>query len=264
MSGPRRDQCSYDDLVTLPAGLPEHARPVSAGTGRTGILLVHGFTGSPASLRPTALALAAEGFRVELPLLPGHGTRWEDLEATSWTDWYAGAERAYLRLAEQTDHVAVLALSMGGSLALRLAAHHPVSSLVLVNPSVRTRDRRFWFMPVLSRGVRSLAAIGDDIAKEGVTEHAYDRTPLRSVAELTRLWAAVRKDLPQVTCPLLLLRSRTDHVVDPSSAELILSSVSSAETREVVLERSHHVATLDHDAPLIVAEAADFVRAHGA
>ncbi len=201
----------------------------------------------------------ARGYRVELPLLPGHGTRWQDMDRVAWTDWYAVVERAYDRLAAETDQVFVGSLSMGGSLALELGAHRPVAGLVLVNPSIGTRDKRFLVLPLLSRVKGSVAAIGSDIALPGVDEGAYDRTPLKGVVQMTRLWRAVRADLGKVTAPVLVFRSATDHVVDPSSVERIIRDIGSHDLREVVLERSYHVATLDYDAPEIFAGTAAFI-----
>lgn len=241
------------------SGLLPGAEPFSGGSGRRGVLLIHGFTGSPRSLRPWAEDLVARGYRVELPLLPGHGTCWQDMERTDETDWYGAVESAFDSLAAQTDSVAVCALSMGGSLALELAAHRPVAALVLVNPSVGTTDKRFLFLPVLSKVRRSIPAIGDDIAAPGVEEGAYPRTPLKCTVALTRLWRTVRSHLGQVTAPVLLFRSRTDHVVDPSSAAIIVGEVGSKEVQEVMLERSYHVATLDYDAPAIFEGCAEFL-----
>jgi carboxylesterase len=253
------DQGAYDCSVTSTAGLLQGAEPFSGGSGTTGVLLIHGFTGSPRSLRPWAEDLVARGYRVELPLLPGHGTRWEDMERVAWTDWYAAVERAYDDLAATTERVFVGALSMGGGLALELAAHRPSAGLILVNPSVGTRDKRFLVLPLLSLVRRSIAAIGSDIALADVDEGAYERTPLKGVVQLTKLWRAVRADLGKVTAPVLLYRSLTDHVVDPSSAATIIRDIGSHDVREVVLQRSYHVATLDYDAQEIFAGSAAFI-----
>ncbi len=242
-----------DDRTTSPwRGGPDDA-PAA-------VLLLHGFTGSPASLRPLAECLAQAGFAVDLPLLPGHGTRWQNLARTPWTDWYAAAERAYDRLAEGGRPVAVVGLSMGGALTLRLAQRRDVAGLVLVNPAVTSRAPGLRLVPLLARVVPSLPAIGGDIARPGVSEHAYDRVPLRAVASMRHLWRETVAGLPQVVAPLLLFRSVTDHVVDPSSAEVILRSVASAERTEHLLHRSFHVATLDHDRDEIAAATVAFVR----
>ncbi len=226
------------------------------------MLLIHGFTGNPTSLRPLGDHLEQAGFRVDIPLLPGHGSTWQDMARTEWPDWYAEAERAYHALAATCRAVVVLGLSMGGSLALRLAEHHEVAGVVLVNPSVGSRDPKMKVLPLLSRLVKSVPAIGDDIAKPGVSERAYERTPLRAAVSLMALWRDVAAGLARVTAPLLLFRSVTDHVVDPSSAELILRSVSSRERTEHLLHRSYHVATLDYDADEIAALTEAFVREH--
>ncbi|MTD17372.1 alpha/beta fold hydrolase [Nakamurella sp. YIM 132087] len=230
--------------------------------GPTGVLLCHGFTGSPRSLHLWSAAAVDAGFTVRVPLLPGHGTRWQDMNRTTFDDWLAAVTTSLAELAERCDTVVVGGLSMGGTLALRLAELHPgtVDGLVLVNPSVMSLRREMRILPLLKRVLPSVAAIGDDIAKEGVTEGAYPRTPLTALDSLRRGWATVRADLSEVRAPLLLLHSRTDNVVEPENSAIVLSGVSSTDVTEVWLEHSRHVATLDHDAALITASAVDFTR----
>ncbi|MDN5727463.1 MAG: alpha/beta fold hydrolase, partial [Propionibacteriales bacterium] len=200
------------------------------------------------------------GYGVSVPRLPGHGTDWPELNRVAWTDWYACVERELLDLSERHDVVFIAALSMGGALALRLAEERPelVAGLALVNPAVASRDPRMRFTPVLRHVLASIPAIGNDIAKPGQTEGAYARTPIGGVAEMTRLQAVTRADLTKVTAPVLLFRSVTDHVVDPSSAEVILHTVSSEQVTERLLHDSYHVATVDNDAEDIFAESATF------
>ncbi|MGO1972587.1 MAG: alpha/beta hydrolase [Propionibacteriaceae bacterium] len=224
-----------------------------AGDGPVGVLLCHGFTGSPVSMRPWADHLADAGLRVALPRLPGHGTVWQDLNRTSWTDWYAAVERELEVLAADCEQVFVAGLSMGGALALRLAEHHPdtVRGLILVNPAVAVADPRLLALPLLKYMVPSLAGITNDIAKPGVDEGGYSRNPLRALHSQTHLWSDVRARLDQVRQPVLLCLSATDHVIDPSSARILRAELGSTDLTEMVLHRSHHVATLDHDAELI-------------
>jgi carboxylesterase len=238
------------------------AEPYRHEGGDTGVLLCHGFTGSPQSLRPWGEYLADRGLTVSVPLLPGHGTRWQDLQVTGWQDWYAEVDREFARLSAQCSRVFVCGLSMGGSLALRLAKQHgrAVSGLVLVNPSVKPDSAQLKAVPVLRHLVPSVAGIASDIALEGGTEVGYDRTPLNGVYALTRLWRTVQAGLPQVTQPLLLMHSRVDHVVHPSNSAMVLARVSSLDVTERVLERSYHVATLDHDAEQIFEESYAFVQ----
>ena len=248
------------------AGVRENAAGFTGGSGPVGVLLCHGITGSPFSLRTFAEHLVEAGCRVALPLRPGHGTSWQQRSRTSWEDWFAVADGAFRALRRECDEVFVAGLSMGGALALRLAQVHgsDVRGIVLVNPSIGTADKRFLFLPLLSRVIPSLAGITDDIAKPGVTEHGYDRVPLRAVASMMELWAKVRVDLPKVEQPILMFRSETDHVVDPTSARLIHHKVASSEVTERLLTRSFHVATLDYDAEDIFPESVDFIERHSA
>jgi len=121
------------------------------------------------------------------------------------------------------------------------------------------QDKRFLVLPLLSRVMRSIPAIGNDIAQPGGDEGAYDRTPLKGVVQLTKLWRTVQGDLGKVTAPVMLFRSRTDHVVDPSSAKIIIRDIGSHDVREVMLDRSYHVATLDYDAQEIFTGCAGFI-----
>jgi carboxylesterase len=237
------------------------AEPYSSDAGRTGALVLHGFTGCPQSMRPWAEHLAAAGLTVRLPLLPGHGTSVQDMMRTGWDDWYAAADAAYRDLRTLCDEVFVMGLSMGGTLALRLTElHDDVAGLVLVNASVISLDRRLALLPVLKRIVPTLPGIASDIKREGVTEQAYDRTPLRPLASLRTAWGVVRGDLGRVSCPARHYRSRVDHVVEPRSGELLRAGVRGLE--EIVLEDSYHVATLDNDADRIFSGSVEFVRLH--
>jgi carboxylesterase len=238
------------------------AEPYRHDGGETGVLLCHGFTGSPQSLRPWGEYLAERGLSASVPLLPGHGTRWQDMQLTGWQDWYAEVDREFLAMSERCARVFVGGLSMGGALALRLAQKHgaAVSGLVLVNPSVKADSVSLKAVPVIRHFVPSVAGIASDIAMERGDELGYERTPLHAVHSLSKFWRIVRAGLPQVTQPLLLLHSRVDHVVHPSNSAVVLGKVSSTDVTERVLERSYHVATLDHDAEQIFAESYDFVR----
>jgi carboxylesterase len=226
-------------------------------------VLCHGLSGSPWSMRGWAEHLAAEGFAVSLPLLPGHGSTWQDLNNTRWPQWYATVEKAFLALRRDCDQVFVAGLSMGGALALRLAEHQPATAgLVLVNPSLITADKRFLLLPLLSRLMPSMRGITDDIAMPGVSEYGYDRLPLKALLSLTELWVDVRAGLSRVTQPILLFHSETDHVVDRGSARLLHQLTASADITDRPLHRSFHVATLDYDAKDIFAESVAFLRSH--
>lgn len=229
---------------------------------RIGVLLSHGFTGSPASIVPWGQYLADQGYAVAVPRLPGHGTTWQDMLPTRYDDYYAALSEEFEKLKARTDAVVVGGLSMGGCLALTLAERRPeeIAGLIMVNPAVASTNKQLLLLPVLKHLVKAFPAIGNDIKKPGVEEHAYPKTPLKPLASMLEAWKQIRADLPKVTAPVLLFRSADDHVVDPSSARIILSSISSADASERVLTESYHVATLDNDAEQIFSESAEFIR----
>lgn len=255
----------HNRQVTIPARhqpLSRPARPELTDGVRIGVLLSHGFTGSPASMVPWGEYLSEQGYAVEVPLLPGHGTRWQDMNLTGWDDWFAAVSRSLDTLVADNDLVVVGGLSMGGGMVLRLAAERPqdVAGVMLVNPAVASNNKQLLAVPLVKHVLASMPGIGNDIAKPGVEEYGYDRTPLKALHSMTLGWKALRAELPKVTAPLLLWRSAQDHVVDPSSARIILSSVSSPVAEERVLTDSFHVATLDHDAPTIFEESVGFLQ----
>lgn len=246
------------------ASVKPGAEPFSHDGGRLGVLLSHGFTGSPASMTPWGRLLADQGYSVRVPRLPGHGTRWQDMTKVGWDDWYGELDTALSDLRSRCDRVAVCGLSMGGALSLRLAEQRPndVDALVLVNPAVTMNDPRLTLLPVLKYLVPSLPGIGNDIKKPGADETGYSRTPLRPLSSLLAGWKLVREDLPQVKAPLLVFRSIDDHVVDETSLDLIRAKVGSDVAEFVTLTDSFHVATLDFDAPLIFQRSAGFIATH--
>jgi carboxylesterase len=244
-----------------PVAILTGAEPFSHDGSEVGVLLCHGFTGTPQSLRPWAEYLAERGYTVRLPLLPGHGTSWQDMNRTRWQDWYSCVDSAFRELHQSCGRVVVGGLSMGAALSLQLAQTHGprISGLLLINPAVKFDDPRVRLLPVLKHVVGSLEGVSNDIKKAGVTELAYARSPLKAGHSQVVAWQSIIRDLPEVTQPVLLMRSTQDHVIPASSSALILSRISSLDVREILLEDSYHVATIDNDAPLIFDESAKFI-----
>lgn len=236
------------------------ASPFAADGDRVGVVLSHGFTGTPSSMVGLGRACAERGWTVRVPRLPGHGTRWQDLNRTEWQDWASEVDQVCREVIERCDTVVVAGLSMGGTLATLMAQrHHEIDGLFLINPAFVMKDPRLLALPVLHRVVPSIPAIAGDIKKPGEHEEAYGRTPLRALYSQTKLWRAVTDALPDLHLPVVLCHSREDHVVPPACSELFLERVGSKDVRDVVLENSYHVATLDNDAPLVESELLTFV-----
>jgi carboxylesterase len=240
------------------------AEPYSREGGSIGVLLCHGFTGSPHSLRPWAEYLAAAGLSVSVPRLPGHGTTWQEMSRTRWEDWYAEVDRGYEDLRGHSGEIFVMGLSLGGCLALRMAELRgsAVSGLVLVNPSLAPDTKIFMLAPLLKLVVPSLKGVGSDIKKADVRELAYDRVPVRAAATLPALWRLTQSRLSEVTQPVLVYRSTVDHVVGPASLRVLRAALPADQLTVRDLPDSYHVATLDNDAQTIFAGSLEFVRSH--
>jgi carboxylesterase len=232
--------------------------------GRTGVLLCHGFTGSPQSLRPWADYLVQAGLSVSLPRLPGHGTSWQEMARTRWEDWFAEVDRAFDELQSRSDEIFVMGLSMGGCLGLRLAELRGdvVRGLVLVNPSVTADTKLFALTPVLKFFVPSIKGIASDIKKQGASEAGYDRVPIKAAATLPGLWRITQQHLSELSQPVLVFHSTTDHVVGPASLKLLAQAIPPTQLEVRELANSYHVATLDNDAEAIFAGSLEFVRVH--
>ena len=236
------------------------AEPWSAAGGPVGALVIHGFTGSPQSMRGLAEAFAGAGFTVELPRLPGHGTTVEDMATTVWSDWSAAVKEAYTELAGRCERVVAAGLSMGGTLATWLGAHHPeLAGLVLINAAVGMVDDelRKGLEEMLGQGMELMPGVAGDIADPDSEELGYDQVPVRSLLSLGEAMIDLEARLADVRCPVLILNSPQDHVVPPDASDRLATSVSGPVER-VTLERSYHVATLDYDRELIERSAVDF------
>ncbi len=240
------------------------AEPYSYQGGSTGVLLCHGFTGSPASLRPWAAYLAGAGLSVSLPRLPGHGTTWQEMSRTRWEDWFTEVDRGYEELRGQAGEIFLMGLSLGGCLALRMAELRGtgVSGLVLVNPSLAADTKLFALAPILKLVVPSLKGVGNDVKKTGVRELAYDRVPVRAAATLPALWRLTQSRLGEVSQPVLVYRSAIDHVVGHASLQILRNALPPDQLEIRECGNSYHVATLDNDAETIFAGSLEFVRAH--
>jgi carboxylesterase len=231
---------------------------------KIGVLLVHGFTGSPASMRPWAEYLNTHGYTVNVPLLPGHGTKVEDLNLVKWQEWPAKVESELQSLLATCEKVFLIGFSMGGTTSLNIAARYSqqLAGLILVNPMIHIRFVPAQLAWLLSRFQKFRSAIGDDLKRPGVTEAGYDANAIVGVYELLKMCSVTRKELNNVTLPVQLFHSTEDHTLPVSNTEIILREISSREKSRIELVNSYHVAPLDYDAGIIFENSKIFIESH--
>lgn len=229
--------------------LSDFAADGSGENAKTGIVLVHGFTGSPAAMRPWAHFLNDRGYTVRIPRLPGHGTKWQDLNEVSWQEWPDRASKDVEELLAKCDRVFIFALSMGGATSIQVAHRfgEKISGLVFVNPMITIKGPAQYFLPILSRIVPKFKAVGGDIKRPGSSEWSYDALPLKGVVQLRKLLLDSRAKLPEIKVRFMIFHSKEDHVLPVYNTEIYLDEIGSSQKQRIELVNSYHVATVDYD-----------------
>ena len=214
------------------------------GHRSVGVLLLHGLTGTPAEMRVLGEALAADGYSVHAPLLPGRGTRQQDMHALCWEDWMAAALQAYDALAERHESVVVGGVSAGGTMALDLALRRRPAALLLYATALAIRDRIAYVTPYIWRVVRSWPSPKSDCVEAATRTPCYDRAPLRAVSELIAGIRRVRSRLEEIQAPALVAHAVTDRFV-PVACSYELSRRLRGPVRTLFLEGTGHGITAD-------------------
>lgn len=232
------------------------------GGSPVGVLVVHGFTGTPASMRGVADAMVVAGFDVELPRLPGHGTTIDDMVTTGWSDWSCEVARARAVLRERCARVVLVGQSMGATLVLAAALGDPeLVGIVCINPVTRMRapDELEMIDDLLADEFEIVPGEGSDIADPDGSDISYDGTPLRPLRSLLHEGIGpIERRFGDITVPLRLFTSRQDHVVPPADSEHLAATYGGS-VEHTWLDRSFHVATRDFDRDLLTAESVAFV-----
>lgn len=222
------------------------AQPVYREGGPVACLLIHGFAGSPAEIRPLVDYLADEGLTVAAPVLPGHGTSPEDLRRTRFPMWIRAAEAELSALRQRCRTVHVIGFSMGGLIALYLAAHHQVASVTTLAAPVKLNDWRQILVPL---GKYLLPYYQSRISNPEIAaqlESNYERIPTDAIHSMLRLARRVRSDLPRITAPVLALQGDRDRWVAPDSAAYIVERVASRSRRLTLLPGRRHFIALEN------------------
>ena len=236
----------------------------SGANKEVGILLVHGFTGSPASMRPWAEYLNQRGYTVKVPLLPGHGTTPHDLNLVKWQEWPAKVESDLQELLRTCRKVFICGLSMGGGTTLNIATRYSkeLAGIILVNPMIHVKFVPHQLAWAISRFQKMRDSVGDDIKRPGITEYGYDALPSVGVYQLLKMLHYTRKRLHDVTAPMLLFHSVDDHTLPVTNTEIVMKGVGSRQKQRIELVNSYHVATLDYDQEVIFENSRLFIESH--
>ncbi|MEA5015696.1 MAG: alpha/beta fold hydrolase [Candidatus Limiplasma sp.] len=232
------------------------------GSG-TGVLLIHGFTGSVSHMRPLGEALGERGYTVMGINLPGHATQEEDMAKTGWQDWLQASKQATLALKERCRTVAVCGLSMGGLLALLIAEQMRLEACVPISTPMAVRNRLLPLAKVASPFHPRVAWVSQDAHHSGLNaayDYGYSGFPTRCAGDLRHLIRLARQNLFAVNCPILAVQSEADETIWHGSADLILQSVSSYRKQKLWLRDVPHVCTLSRELPAIVDAMDDVLR----
>ncbi len=242
----------------------EDAQPFSFEGGKTGVLVVHGFTGCTQSMLPLGKGLADAGFTVIGPRLPGHGTTVQDMSTKTWQEWTGEAEKGLKDLLERCDKVFITGLSMGGTITCYLGERYAdkVAGLMPINAEVSKPTRGLSLASIMKYVVKTIPGVGSDIKDPDSKESCYDKVSVRAAAEFYELIKLTERDIAKITAPILIFTSREDHLSPPANGPFILEHVSSQDKELVWLENSYHVATLDYDKDEIIKRCVEFVNEH--
>ncbi len=233
---------------------------------KIGCLVTHGFTGAPKEMRWLGEYLNRQGYTVCGIRLNGHATKPADMVRSRWQDWLLSVEDGYNLLRSCTEQVFMLGLSMGGVLSLTAASSLPVRGVVAMSTPYQLPDSMLfhltgvisWFIPFMSKGSGTPDAGWFD--KDAFKQHvAYPKNPVRSAGELNQLLGAMRKALPLVKVPALLIHSRNDDYVFRGSMEKIHAALGSADKQMMWVEGGGHVITEEPTREVVYKAAADFI-----
>jgi carboxylesterase len=234
--------------------------------GRTGCLVVHGFTASPQEVHRLGQHLAAQGHTVLGPRLFGHATDVRDLRRARWHDWLHSVQDGYHMLRCQVDRIFLVGLSLGGDLSLILASQKPVAGVVAMSTPFELPKQGLlrWIRPIL----RPLSVVLPQLAKgplafENETANLervdYRARTLRAVIEVEACCLYMQSRLPEIKAPTLLMHSRTDDFVPPDSMPKIYKALGSSEKAMHWIEKSDHVMTVDVSAEEVFRTAGKFI-----
>ncbi|GAP10839.1 esterase [Bellilinea caldifistulae] len=234
------------------------------GTQPVGVLLLHGFTATTVEVRPLAEHLNSQGYSVFCPLLPGHGTRPEDMISIRWQDWYETARKGLEKLSH-TPNVFVAGESMGGLLSLLLAANHrSLKGVILYAPAIKINGiwRAKWLAPFVKIMPKNYLPDEDENQAETDTLpwQGYNVVALAAVAQLEKLQKEVLRQIHHVYQPVLIFQGKKDRTINPSGSRLLYEKLPSRNKSLVWLENSGHCVVLDRELDFVKSKTVEFIQ----
>ncbi|GAB4377095.1 MAG: alpha/beta fold hydrolase [Calditrichia bacterium] len=246
-----------------PKNILPGAEPIEIPGNDVGFLFIHGFTGAPYEGKELARHLHSElGLTISVPLLPGHGTSPENLKGIRWSDWVEFVQNEYHSLKKQCSHIIVCGLSMGGTLALNLAAHHPVDAVISLAGAVFLKDWRLFLLPIARYLIPyNYKSKGPDIRLKELKTcvPTYRKYPVKSVDQLLTLMRHTKERLKYITAPALLIHSKKDRTVPFENLEFIFNHISSEKKEKLILENSYHIVSIDVEKNQVFKKVNEFI-----
>ncbi|GHU72455.1 esterase [Clostridia bacterium] len=232
--------------------------------GSVGVLLIHGFTGSPSHMRPLGEALRDAGYTVRGILLPGHADSLEAMERSNWSEWLEASEKAYKRLAEDCDQVVVGGLSMGGAIACYLAEKYPVKALLTYAPALKPKHSYIKYAHLVKHFMPHVGWSGNSLLHdEGFMKEyniGYNGLPVSKVDDLIKIYTMANEQLKKITCPVFVAQSKFDEQVHKDVPDMLKAGVSSKVCEVLWLTKSPHVCTIGADHDVVFDRTLQFLR----
>ena len=241
------------------------AEPFFLPGGKTGCILVHGFTGSPKEMRLLGDHLNSYGVTVQTIRLVGHATNINDMPRIRWRDWLASVEDGFNLLAGNCDKIFIAGLSMGGILSLLAASIYPLQGAIAMStPFTITNDWRIKFAKPISKFIPFIKKDNKDLKNVSTkkTHVEYASYPTRSIAELVLLIKEMRQNLKNINIPILMINSKSDQTVPINHQRLFKQQIKNEFLESIVLEKSGHVITEDVERIIVFDEVYKFIQKH--